>query len=126
MYLTRLRYWRRRPERLGAEHDVAQCEEFSSGDGATPEAETVAAHLLDVANSELSRMSEKNRVAYILLKEEELSAKEAAAVLGATVEAVKQRAHRAYEQLRRALEAANGRDSHDANDKRQPRTQTGG
>lgn len=54
----------------------------------------------------LSRMSEKNRVAYVLLKEENLSAREAAAVLGTTVDAVKQRAHRAYQSLKSALSTA--------------------
>jgi len=48
-------------------------------------------------------MSEKNRLAYILLKDEGLSAKEAAAILGTTPAVVKQRAHRAYERLRAAL-----------------------
>jgi DNA-directed RNA polymerase specialized sigma24 family protein len=41
-----------------------------------------------------------------LLKEEHLSAREAAAVLGTTVEVVKQRAHRAYQSLRSALKTA--------------------
>jgi DNA-directed RNA polymerase specialized sigma24 family protein len=45
-------------------------------------------------------------VAYILLKEEGLSVKEAAVVLGTTGDVVKQRAHRAYEQLRSAIGAA--------------------
>ena len=59
-------------------------------------------------------MSEKNRVAYILLREEELSVKEAAAVLGTTADVVKQRAHRAYEQLRSAIGAAGWKEqSHD-------------
>jgi RNA polymerase sigma-70 factor (ECF subfamily) len=69
----------------------------------TPEAEVTAQHLHDTLACELSRMSEKNRVAYILLREEHLTAREAAAVLGTTVEAVKQRAHRAYQSLRAAL-----------------------
>ena len=51
-------------------------------------------------------MSEKNRLAYFLLREEGLSVKEAAAVLGTTPDVVKQRAHRAYEQLRNAVHAA--------------------
>ena len=42
--------------------------------------------------SELSKMSEKNRVAYIPLREEGLT--EAAALLGATADMMKQRAHR--------------------------------
>ena len=51
-------------------------------------------------------MSEKNRVAYVLLKEENLSAREAAAVLGTSVDVVKQRAHRAYQTLKSALNSA--------------------
>ena len=51
-------------------------------------------------------MSEKNRSAYILLKIEGLTAAEAAAVLGTTGDAVKQRAFRAYEALREALSRA--------------------
>ena len=45
-------------------------------------------------------------VAYILLKEERLGIREAAAVLGTTTAVVNQRAHRAYEQLKTALRAA--------------------
>ena len=51
-------------------------------------------------------MSEKNRVAYVLLQEEGLSIKEAAAVLGTAPDVVKQRAHRAYARLRTAVGAA--------------------
>ena len=105
MYLTRLRYWRRRPEQLGAARDVAEVGELQVHD-TTPEAEVAAQHLHDTLASELGRMSEKNRVAYILLKEENLSAREAAEVLGTSVEVVKQRAHRAYESLKSALSTA--------------------
>ena len=105
VYLTRLRYWRRRPEQLGAARDVAEVGELQVHD-TTPEAEVAAQHLHDTLASELGRMSEKNRVAYILLKEENLSAREAAEVLGTSVEVVKQRAHRAYESLKSALSTA--------------------
>jgi RNA polymerase sigma-70 factor, ECF subfamily len=105
VYLSRLRYWRRRPEQLGATRDVAEAGELQVHD-TTPEAEVAAEHLHDTLASELSRMSEKNRIAYVLLKEEHLTAREAAAVLGTTVEVVKQRAHRAYQSLRAALSTA--------------------
>jgi RNA polymerase sigma-70 factor (ECF subfamily) len=105
VYLSRLRYWRRRPEQLGAARDVAEAGELQVHD-TTPEAEVAAQHLHDTLACELGRMSEKNRVAYVLLKEEHLSAREAAAVLGTTVEVVKQRAHRAYQSLRAALNTA--------------------
>jgi RNA polymerase sigma-70 factor (ECF subfamily) len=105
VYLSRLRYRRRHRDEVGATADVAE------GDGpvpshSTPEAEILAEHMLDVVTVELSRMSEKNRVAYVLLKEENLSVKDAAAVLGTTCDVVKQRAHRAYQQLKAALDAA--------------------
>jgi RNA polymerase sigma-70 factor (ECF subfamily) len=58
-----------------------------------------AARLAD----EMGRLPENQRVAFRLVKEEGLSMAEAAAVLGVTVTAVKLRAHRAYEALRRAL-----------------------
>jgi RNA polymerase sigma-70 factor (ECF subfamily) len=105
VYLTRLRYWRRRPEDLGSVNDVAERDELLPEECASPEAETLAEHMLDTVAFELSRMSEKNRTAYVLVKEEGLSIKEAATVLGTTAGAVKQRAHRACEHLRAALDA---------------------
>jgi RNA polymerase sigma-70 factor (ECF subfamily) len=105
VYLTRLRYWRRRPEQLGAARDIAEAGELQAHD-TTPEAEVAAQHLHDTLACELRRMSEKNRIAYVLLKEENLSAREAAAVLGTSVEVVKQRAHRAYQSLKSALNSA--------------------
>jgi RNA polymerase sigma-70 factor, ECF subfamily len=103
VYLTRARYWRRHPERLGEDEDVASRADLQPQENLTPEAESMAADLLNVAVSELNRMPESHRVAYILLKEEGLSAREAAAVLGITEDSVRQRAHRAYERIRRAL-----------------------
>jgi RNA polymerase sigma-70 factor (ECF subfamily) len=112
VYLTKLRYWRRRPEQLGLAADVAQRAEIHPRSMATPETHVCAEHLLATVAQELMRMSEKNRIAYVLLKEEGLSAKDAAAVLGTSADAVKQRAHRAYEQLKTALDAA-GWNSHE-------------
>ncbi len=103
VYLTRARYWRRRPEHLGDTEDVACRSDLHPQENLTPEAANMAADLLNVAVSELSRMPEPNRLAYILMKEEGLTAKEAAAVLGTTEDSVRQRAHRAYERMRRAL-----------------------
>jgi RNA polymerase sigma-70 factor (ECF subfamily) len=51
----------------------------------------------------LARLPESQRTAFELLKQDGLTLAEAAAVLGVTVTAVKQRAHRAYESLRAAL-----------------------
>jgi RNA polymerase sigma-70 factor (ECF subfamily) len=106
LYISNIRYWRRRPEELGPSNDIAERDDFHIDGASTPESEVVAEHLLDVVSEELTRMSEKNRVAYVLLKEEGLSAKDAAALLGTTTDVVKQRAHRAYQQLRSALDAA--------------------
>ena len=104
--LDRLRYRRRRPEDLGSANDAAEHESLRADHGYSPEAAVRAREVREVLTRELSRMSEKNRVAYVLLKEEGLSVKEAAAVLGTTQPVVRQRAHRAYEQLRAALGAA--------------------
>jgi RNA polymerase sigma-70 factor, ECF subfamily len=112
--LDRLRYRRRRPEDLGSANDAAEDQRLHADDRSSPEAAVRVRDLLGILTLELSRMSEKNRVAYVLLKEEGLSVKEAAAVLGTTAPVVRQRAHRAYEQLRSALGAAGWReDNHD-------------
>jgi len=52
---------------------------------------------------ELERLPESHRAAFELIKHEGLSIREAAEVLGATPNAVKLRAHRAYAALRSAL-----------------------
>ena len=114
VYLDRLRYRRRRPEDLGSANDAADQEQLHADDRYSPEAAIRARDVQEVLTLELRRMSEKNRAAYVLLKEEGLSVNEAAAVLGTTAPVVRQRAHRAYEQLRRALGAAGWReDDHD-------------
>jgi RNA polymerase sigma-70 factor, ECF subfamily len=114
VYLDRLRYWRRRPEDVGATHDAAEHELLRADERYGPDAQVLAQDLLKVVRTELGKMSEKNRLAYILLKEEGLSVKEAAAVLGTTTDVVKQRAHRAAEQLRVAVRTAGWKE--DAND----------
>jgi len=106
VHLDRLRYRRRRPEDLASDGDAADDGALSAGESYNPEAEARAGDLVQVVTRELGRMPEKNRTAYVLLREEGLSVKEAAAVLGASPDAVKQRAHRAYEQLREAVSRA--------------------
>lgn len=103
VYLSRMRYWRRRPERLGDVEDIADRGDLHPQESVTPETASMAEDLLNVAATALDRMPESQRMAYILMKEEGLTAKEAAAVLGTTEESVRQRAHRAYERMRRAL-----------------------
>lgn len=62
-----------------------------------------AKQLADELGRELARLPEAQRVAFELVKGEGMSLAEAAQVLGTTVGAVKLRAHRAYEALRRAF-----------------------
>jgi RNA polymerase sigma-70 factor (ECF subfamily) len=109
-FLDRRRYWRRRPEQLGSTDDVAEDVGLHADERYAPESQIRTRDLLEIMGSELAKMSEKNRSAYVLLKEEGLSAKDAAAVLGTTAQAVKQRAHRAYEQLRMAVGTAGWRE----------------
>jgi RNA polymerase sigma-70 factor (ECF subfamily) len=111
VHLDRLRYRRRRPEDLGSATDVAEHDQLPGDDHRSPESDVRARDLVRIVTAELARMSEKNRVAYVLLKEEGLSVKVAAAVLGTTAPVVRQRAHRAYEQLRTALGAAGWREN---------------
>jgi len=113
VHVDRLRYWRRRPEDLGSANDAAEHDRLSTDDRRSPEADALARDLVRVVTRELGRMSEKNRVAYVLLKEEGLSVKDAAAILGTTAPVVRQRAHRAYEQLRTALGTAGWKEDHD-------------
>lgn len=103
VHLDRLRYRRRRPEDLGSANDAAEQDRLVADSGHSPEAEVLGRDMVAVVNRELARMSEKNRVAFVLLKEEGLSVKAAAAVLGTTAMVVRQRVHRACEQLRLAL-----------------------
>jgi RNA polymerase sigma-70 factor, ECF subfamily len=106
VHLTHLRYGRRRPEAVGAARDAAEDFAISADDRYDPQAQTRAQELAGVMTRTLQRMSEKNRAAYILLREEELSVKDAATTLGITQDAVRQRAHRADVQLRAAATVA--------------------
>ena len=91
---------------MGSANDTAQDEHLRADEQYAPEAQVAAHDLVQIVTAELDKMSEKNRVADILLKEEGLSINEAAAVLGTTTAVVKQRAHRAYERLKTVLRAA--------------------
>lgn len=102
-YLTRVRYWRRRPEFIGDTDDVAAREALDECADATPESQMMALDVLETATLELKCMSEKNRIAYILTRQEEVSAQDAATILGTSAEVVRQRAHRAHAQLRAAI-----------------------
>ena len=104
-HLDKVRYRRRRPEHLGPARDAAD-DDPRAPESHDPEMALRARDVEHVVRVELQKMSEKNRVAYILLREEGMSVKEAAALLGSTAAVVKKRAHRAYTQLRAALSAA--------------------
>jgi RNA polymerase sigma-70 factor (ECF subfamily) len=71
--------------------------------GPTPADQVEARELGARIQAELSRLPDAQREAFELIKQEELSLAEAAAVLGTTVAAVKLRAHRAYVALRISL-----------------------
>jgi RNA polymerase sigma-70 factor (ECF subfamily) len=98
---------------LGAVTDVTEDARLVVGDSHSPEVELLARGLEQIMRLELGKMSEKNRVAYILIREEGLTIREAAATLGTTEDVVKKRAHRAYEQLRNAVDAAGWRQQGD-------------
>jgi RNA polymerase sigma-70 factor (ECF subfamily) len=68
-----------------------------------PDELVVEVHLRIEVERILATLPEHHATAYRLLKEENLTAAEAAAVLGTTENGVKLRAHRAYEALRRIL-----------------------
>ena len=103
-YLDRLRTRARRPEQFAEPTEDALKTLPASGE--TPESDLQAQALARLIDRELQGMSERNRSAYILLKLEGLSAAEAAAVIGTTEQAVKQRAFRAHEALREATTRA--------------------
>jgi RNA polymerase sigma-70 factor (ECF subfamily) len=71
--------------------------------------EVIAAReTLEIVRLTLDRMSLAQREAFVLLRFEGLSVRDAAQVLGATEAAVKVRAFRAYEMLRAALDRESG------------------
>ncbi len=75
---------------------------------AMPEALAIARQDAERASTELERMPESHRAAYLLVRQDGLSVAEAAAVVGTTPTALKLRAHRAYEALRGALASKDG------------------
>lgn len=105
-YIDRHRWRARRPEELARttdEHDETSALDGVAGEEASPESTANARALERIVATELQRMSERNRSAYLLMRVEGLTASEAAAILGISSDAVKQRAHRAYETIRATL-----------------------
>jgi RNA polymerase sigma-70 factor (ECF subfamily) len=102
LFLDDIRRFRR--ERLVVERDdERKSDPGVPAEGATAEELASARALEAVIEAELAKLPETQATAFRLLKQEELSIAEAAAVLGATETTVKLRAHRAYVALRKAL-----------------------
>jgi RNA polymerase sigma-70 factor (ECF subfamily) len=80
-----------------------QDHEVPTGLDANAEETASALERAAIVERTLSRMSEVNREAFILIRFEGQSVADAAQILGASESAVKLRAFRAYEQLREAL-----------------------
>jgi RNA polymerase sigma-70 factor (ECF subfamily) len=99
-HVDRLRRRKRRPE---APIEQAQLETRAADRGSDPESASNQRALEVVLESELARLSETLRSAYVLVRIEGLSSSEAATVLGASTSAVKQRVHRAMEELKLGL-----------------------
>ena len=84
---------------LDADHDMPMI----ASSAATGEEVLQAKQIAGRIDAELARLSEPQRAAFELIKNEGLSLVQAAAVLGTTVTAVKLRVHRAYLALRASL-----------------------
>jgi RNA polymerase sigma-70 factor (ECF subfamily) len=91
----RRRVWREVPEESGVE-DIR-------GGATRPDDALIGTETLQRLTAALASLPENQRVAFQLLKLDGLSLAQAAEVLGVTVTAVKLRAHRAYEALRKIL-----------------------
>ncbi|MFO0625820.1 MAG: RNA polymerase sigma factor [Polyangiales bacterium] len=98
-YLDQRRRTRRRPEDLSADGVLPERVEEAAAEGFDRLDPEVAATL----QRELDALPPAQREAVVLLKMQDLSVNEAAAVAGVTPSALKVRAHRGYEALRRAL-----------------------
>lgn len=98
--VDRARRRRRRPEDSTEPDRLATGAE---GPASCPESTTASRVLANLLEARLGALSESVRVAYVLVKVEGMSCAEAAEVLGTTSTAIKQRVHRATEELRAAL-----------------------
>jgi len=105
-FLDRLRHKKRRPEDLVDADDAAARLDAAAMIAESPESAAHALELMTIVHRELARMSDLNRTAYILLRQEGLTVEEAAAVMGTSNDAIKQRAHRANETIREAVTVA--------------------
>jgi RNA polymerase sigma-70 factor (ECF subfamily) len=105
-FLDRMRHKKRRPEDLVDGDDAAARLDAAAMIAESPESAAHALELMTIVHRELARMSDRNRTAYILLRQEGLTVDEAAAVMGTSNDAIKQRAHRANETIREAVTVA--------------------
>jgi RNA polymerase sigma-70 factor (ECF subfamily) len=101
-YAIARRLWIDSTRRVKREAPLDDAHEGESDDP-PPDDAAYAGELAARMRKELAKLPENQRVAFQLVKEEELSIAEAAAVLGTTESAVKLRAHRAYQALRVSL-----------------------
>lgn len=101
--IDRMRHRGRRPEDATSSERL----ELHAGGGSTdPEASSFGRALEGVFEHKLAALSESLRSAYVLVKMEGLSCAEAGEVLGASTSAIKQRVHRASEELKAAAAEA--------------------
>jgi RNA polymerase sigma-70 factor, ECF subfamily len=98
-YIDRLRRRKVRPEVLGTSASAVA----SKVAGSEPESELRAAQLQALVQSVLLAQPEAARTSYILVRLEGVSVADAAAILSASSDAIKQRVHRVAQALREQL-----------------------
>jgi RNA polymerase sigma-70 factor (ECF subfamily) len=103
---TQLDRMRRRARRPESPLEAEQLDSCGAQDAENPESLSSERDLALMLETELQRLSETQRSAYVLVKLEGMRCADAAEVLGVSINAVKQRVHRASEQLKSALVAA--------------------
>jgi RNA polymerase sigma-70 factor (ECF subfamily) len=103
-YIDRLRRRKVRPEVLHIRADQEYENDAGQAAMSEPEAELRAAQLREAVQAALSMQPEAARTAYILVRLEGVSVADAAAILGASTDATKQRVHRVALALREQLE----------------------
>ncbi|MET0342979.1 MAG: RNA polymerase sigma factor [Polyangiales bacterium] len=101
--IDRMRHRGRRPEDATSNERL---EMHAGGGHSSPEASSFGRALEDVFEQKLAALSESLRSAYVLVKMEGMSCAEAGEVLGASTSAIKQRVHRASEELKAAASEA--------------------
>jgi RNA polymerase sigma-70 factor (ECF subfamily) len=98
--IDRQRRKKRRPEDAT---ERERLEQHATDATSSPESTSSGRALEQLLDHQLAALSESLRTAYVLVKIEGLSSAEAASVLGTSTSAVKQRVHRANEELKAAL-----------------------